>query len=59
MFKKLTDQEMQEHVVGEAFSLAAIMAVLATAVVAVVVYKIFLSGKGGVSIPGGWKFNWD
>ena len=59
MFRKLTDQEMREHVVGEAFSLAAIMAVLASAVVAVVIYKIFLSGKGGVSIPGGWKFSWD
>ncbi len=55
---KMTQEELSNHYVGEAVTITAIMAILAAAVVAVVVYKLFLSSKGGVTIPGGWKFSW-
>ncbi len=55
---KMTSEELTNHYVGEAITLTAIMAILAAAVVAVAVYKLFLSSKGGVTIPGGWKFSW-
>ena len=54
----LTPEEMQEHYVGEAITLTAVMALVAVAVMAVVVYRLFRSGKGGVTVPGGWKFSW-
>ena len=44
---------------GEAITLASVMAVAAIAIVAVVVYKLFLSKKGSAAIPGGWKFTWN
>jgi len=56
--KKLTDQELSNVKVGEALTLASVMAVLSIAVVAVVVYRIFKSSKGGVTLPGGYKFEW-
>ena len=56
--KELNFEELSNHYVGEAITLAAVMAVLAAAVVAVVVYKLFLSNKGSAAIPGGWKFSW-
>ena len=55
----MTTEEMQNHYVGEAITLTAVMAILAVAIVAVVIYRLFRSGKGGVTIPGGWKFSWN
>lgn len=55
----LNQNELQNHYVGEGITVAAVMAVVLSAIVAVVVYRLFLSGKGGVTIPGGWKFSWD
>ena len=43
---------------GEAITLTAIMAVLAIAIVAVVCYRFFISPKGKVDLPGGFKFEW-
>lgn len=54
----LTLEEMENHQVGEAMTVTAVMAILTVAVMAVVVYRLFRSGKGGVSVPGGWKFSW-
>ena len=54
----LTLDEMENHSVGEAITLTAVMALVAVAVMAVVVYRLFRSGKGGVTVPGGWKFSW-
>ena len=50
---------MEQQVSGEALTLTAVMAVLATAIIAVIVYKLFLSDKGKASVPGGWKFSWN
>lgn len=58
-YEIMNEQELKEEVSGAAITLSAVMAVLAAAVVAVVVYKLFLSKKGSTSIPGGWKFSWN
>lgn len=54
----MSQEEMQNHYVGEAITLTAVMAIVAVAVMAVVIYRLFRSGKGGVTVPGGWKFSW-
>ena len=58
-YQLLTEKEMQEQVSGEALTLTAVMAVLATAIIAVVVYRMFMSEKGSTTVPGGWKFTWN
>ena len=58
IYELMTEEELRSQVVGEAITLTAVMAILAVAIVAVVVYKMFLSDKGGATIPGGWKFSW-
>lgn len=56
--KILTLEEMENHYVGEAITVTAVMAILTVAIMAVVIYRLFRSGKGGVTVPGGWKFSW-
>ena len=58
-YELMTDEEMNELAGGAAISLTAVMAVLAAAVIAVVVYKLFVSKKGTAQVPGGWKFTWN
>lgn len=55
---ELTKQEMSTHFVGAAITLTAVMAIIAIAVMAVVVYRLFMSSKGSAAVPGGWKFTW-
>ena len=57
-FIVLEEKETKEIKVGEAITLSAVLAVVATAVVAVVIYKLFLSKKGSAGF-GGWKFTWN
>ena len=57
-FVVLTENETKNIKVGEAITLSAVLAVVATAVVAVVIYKLFLSKKGTAGF-GGWKFTWN
>lgn len=54
---KLNEEECASTFVGEAITLSAVLAVLVAAVIAIVVYKLFISNKGGASI-GDWKFSW-
>lgn len=54
---KLNDEELSQIATGEAITLTAVLAILAAAVVAVVVYKLFVSNKGSATV-GGWKFSW-
>lgn len=54
----MTLEEMNNHRVGEAITVTAVMAIITVAVMAVVVYRLFRSSKGGVTVPGGWKFSW-
>ena len=57
--RNLNENEMKEIIGGEAITLTAVLAVLAAAIVAVIVYKLFISNKGGATLPGGWKFSWN
>ena len=54
----MSSDELKNHYVGEAITLTAVMAIVAVAVMAVVIYRLFRSSKGGVNVPGGWKFSW-
>lgn len=57
MKRLLTEEETKQIVTGE-ITLAAVMAICAIAIVAVVVYRMFMSKEGSSAIPGGWKFSW-
>ena len=56
-YQKMSIEECKNTYVGEAITLSAVLAILAAAVVAVIVYKLFLSSKGSASL-GDWKFSW-
>lgn len=57
--RKLTVQEEENAIGGEAITLSSIMALLAIGVVAVVCYKMFFAKDGGkVALPGGFTFQW-
>lgn len=56
-YQKMSIEECRNTYVGEAITLSAVLAILAAAVVAVLVYKLFLSSKGSAAI-GDWKFSW-
>ena len=58
-YKILTEQEMANTRGGEAISVATVMTVLCAAVIAVVIYRLFMSKKGSATVPGGWKFTWN
>ena len=50
---------IQVNIDGQQFTQTrAIMAVVVAAVMAVIIYRMFRAGKGTVTIPGGWKFDW-
>lgn len=55
----LTEKEMSEISGGEVITVSAVMAVLCAAVMAVVIYRLFMSKKGTAAVPGGWKFSWN
>ena len=57
MKRKLSEEEAQKIQTGEV-TLTAVLAICAIAIVAVVVYKMFMSSEGSTSVPGGWKFSW-
>lgn len=54
----LTNNQMSRIIAGEAFTIAAVMACLVTAIVAVICYRLFMSKSGSTTIPGGFKFTW-
>ena len=57
-FRELSLKECIAIQPGEIITVAAVMAMVLAAVMAVIVYRLFRSGKGTVTIPGGWKFDW-
>lgn len=56
--RTLNPEELESIVPGEAITLTAVMAVLAVAITAVIVYRIFRTSSGSAKIPGGWSFTW-
>ncbi|MDO5330205.1 MAG: hypothetical protein Q4F15_02065 [Bacillota bacterium] len=59
MKRELTQEELRSINPGEAITLTAVMAILAIAVMAVVVYRMFKSDKGMMKLPGGYQFSWN
>ncbi len=57
-YEVLTKEECDKIYVGEAISLTTVMAIAAIAVMAVIVYRLYVSSKGSAAVPGGWKFSW-
>ena len=53
----LSQKDMKTIVTGEV-ALATVMAICAIALMAVVMYKMFMSNEGSSTVPGGWKFSW-
>ena len=59
MKKELSINECENIITGEVISLTAVMAIVAIAVAAVIVYRLFMSKEGSATMPGGWKFSWE
>ena len=55
---ELTIEEMKNLKGGE-LTVAAVMAVMVAAIVAVIVYRLFMSSEGSTTLPGGFKFTWE
>ena len=56
--KPLTAEQLHEITPGEAFTLATVTLVFTVVILAVVAYKLFVSGKAKLELPGGYKFEW-
>ena len=59
MKKQLSMNECENIITGEVISLTAVMAIVAIAVAAVIVYRLFMSKEGSATMRGGWKFSWE
>lgn len=55
---QLTDSEMMTLKGGE-ITIAAVIGVMSAALIAVIIYRLFMSEKGSTTLPGGFKFSWD
>ncbi len=55
--RRLSNEELSKIKPGE-LTLAAVLTVLAVSLMAVVIYKLFMSKEGSSTVPGGWKFTW-
>ena len=56
--QKLSFEEMGNVVAGEAITLTAVMAIMSIAVVAVIIYRLFMSESGSTTLPGGFRCTW-
>lgn len=54
----LSEYELNNIVVGEAITLAAVVAVMIIAILAVAAYKMFTSEESVIKLPGGYQFSW-
>ena len=56
--RELTIEEIKTLKGGE-LTVAAVLAVMVAAVVAVIIYRLFMSSSGSTTLPGGFKFEWE
>ena len=52
----LSESELESIRPGEAITLAGVLAIMAVAIVAVIVYKLFIKDTGKVKLPGWYSF---
>lgn len=57
MKEELSIKEADSIVTGE-IALTTVFAICAIAILAVVLYRMFMSSEGSTTAPGGWKFTW-
>ncbi len=55
---KLSIEELDSIRPGEPISLAAVIAIMAIGLLAVAIYRIFMSDSGNIKLPGGYQFQW-
>ena len=55
----LSEQQLKDTRPGEALTLATVTVVFMVVILAVVAYKLFMSGKAKLELPGGYKFEWN
>lgn len=56
---KLTDEQMQDIRPGEALTLTTVFVVFTVVILTIVAYRLFVGGESKVSLPGGYKFEWE
>ncbi len=54
----LSEEQLRSIHPGEAVSMATVTLVFTVVILAIAAYKLFVSGKAKVQVPGGWKFEW-
>ena len=54
----LTTEQLHALHPGEALTLATVTLVFTVVILAVVAYKLFVSGRAKLELPGGYKFEW-
>lgn len=55
----LTEEEASSCRPGEAFTLATVLFVFSVVILTIVAYKLFTSRGAKVTLPDGYKFEWD
>lgn len=56
---KLTDEQMQDIRPGEALTLTTVFVVFTVVILTIVAYRLFMGSESKVSLPGGYKFEWE
>jgi len=56
--KSLTPIEEKNVIGGEAITIGLVCAVMCVSILCIVVWKLFVSNKGEITLPGGFKFEW-
>lgn len=52
------DEAMKLKGTADPITLTLVLAIMAISVMAMVVWKLFVSGKGKITLPGGFSFEW-
>ena len=55
----LTQEQLEAIHPGEALTMATVTVVFMVVILAVVAYKLFVSGRTKLELPGGYKFEWN
>ncbi len=55
----LTEEELEQKPMGLAITVGSVMALACIVIIAVIIYRMFLSKEGSATVPGGWKFTWE
>lgn len=55
----LNEEELESKPMGLAITVGSVMAIACVIIIAVVLYRMFLSKEGSATVPGGWKFTWE